>query len=259
MPSTENPTADLAESPAQASTECNAQDVLRYLQQHPAFIEEHPEILESLQLHHQQDQQVTSLIERQLARMRENNTAHRRKIAGLVENVQENDQQYAKTRRQVHSIISASSFYDMTRRVEHALLYELEADASVLTLFGERSTSIDNQDTNAANRPGTGESNIVPIHEAQHAIRSIISNSGAICGCFRPHELAFLFNDPDTPVRSAAVAPLGEDNSLGILAVGNRNPDHYHSTIGTLFLNYITEVLNICLPRLLQHQGEDAR
>ena len=41
--------------------------------------------------------------------------------------------------------------------------------------------------------------------------------------------------------------------------MGSRDPDRYHSTIGTVFLNYVTEVLNIVLPRLLAHGAPRGR
>ena len=54
-------------------------------------------------------------------------------------------------------------------------------------------------------------------------------------------------------VGSVAVARIeGEDRALGLLAVGSSNAGHYDSSMGTLFLNYIGEVLSRVIYRLHQ-------
>jgi uncharacterized protein YigA (DUF484 family) len=35
----------------------------------------------------------------------------------------------------------------------------------------------------------------------------------------------------------------------GVLAIGSRDPQHYKSSVGTLFLSYIADVLSRLLPR----------
>ena len=39
------------------------------------------------------------------------------------------------------------------------------------------------------------------------------------------------------------------NNQLGVLAIGSPDPQHYKSSLGTLFLGYIAEVLTRVLPR----------
>ena len=69
-----------------------------------------------------------------------------------------------------------------------------------------------------------------------------------ICGALRAHELAFLFGEEHSAsVGSAAVVML--DQQLGALAIGSPDPQHYKSSLGTLFLGYIAEVLARVLPR----------
>jgi len=36
-----------------------------------------------------------------------------------------------------------------------------------------------------------------------------------------------------------------------VLAIGHTDPNYYRSSMGTLFLSYIAEVLNRIIPRLL--------
>jgi uncharacterized protein YigA (DUF484 family) len=53
-------------------------------------------------------------------------------------------------------------------------------------------------------------------------------------------------------VGSVAAVPLRYDNLYGILAVGNSDPNFYKSSMGTLFLSYIAEILNRVLPNHLK-------
>ena len=86
--------------------------------------------------------------------------------------------------------------------------------------------------------------------EAAAAIPGLLKSSKAVCGALRPHELDFLFPGSGREIGSAAVAPLRPGQPLGVLAIGARDPNHYRSSMGTLFLSYIAEVLERAIPRL---------
>ena len=51
---------------------------------------------------------------------------------------------------------------------------------------------------------------------------------------------------------SSAVATLEHQGLHGVLAIGSRDPQHYKSSVGTLFLSYIAEVLGRVVPRVSQ-------
>jgi uncharacterized protein YigA (DUF484 family) len=65
----------------------------------------------------------------------------------------------------------------------------------------------------------------------------------------RKEELAYLFPAAGE-VGSAAVMTLHKGSALGVIAVGNSDPNHYSSSMGTLFLSHIADVLVRLLPRL---------
>ena len=64
--------------------------------------------------------------------------------------------------------------------------------------------------------------------------------------------MVFLFGERGRQVGSVAAVPLRYDSLYGILAVGNRDPNFYKSSMGTLFLSYIAEILNRVLPSHLK-------
>ena len=50
-------------------------------------------------------------------------------------------------------------------------------------------------------------------------------------------------------IGSTAVIALSHQGLHGVLAIASRDPAHYKSSVGTLFLTYIAEVLGRVLPR----------
>ena len=61
-------------------------------------------------------------------------------------------------------------------------------------------------------------------------------------------KMVFLFGERGRQVGSVAAVPLRYDSLYGILAVGNSDPNFYKSSMGTLFLSYIAEILNRLMP-----------
>ena len=64
--------------------------------------------------------------------------------------------------------------------------------------------------------------------------------------------MLFLFGDQGSKVGSVAAVPLRYDNLYGILAIGKSDPNFYKSSMGTLFLSYIAEILNRLIPHYLK-------
>ena len=65
----------------------------------------------------------------------------------------------------------------------------------------------------------------------------------------RKEELSYLFPDAGE-VGSAALMPLCNGDQLGLIAVGSSDAGRYSSSMGTLFLSHIADVMVRLLPRL---------
>lgn len=210
----------------------DAEAVALYLRAHPEFFVDHDELLTELRLPHEPGGAV-SLVERQVRLLRERNIELRHRLAQLMEVARDNDRLFDKTRRLVLDLLDAGSLEDLISAVDDSLRHDFKVPYVSLILFSDAPLPV-------------GRS--VPHAEAQQAIGSLLGGGRTICGALRPHELAFLFGSADAPqIGSAAVVALKQQQ--GILAVGNDDPQHYKSSLGTLFLGYIAEVLTRTLPR----------
>ena len=68
----------------------------------------------------------------------------------------------------------------------------------------------------------------------------------------RADELAFLFpGEAGSQIGSAAVAVLDHQGLHGVLALGSPDPQHYKSTLGTVFLGHVAEIVARVLPCLV--------
>lgn len=216
----------------------NEKAVCAYLREHSDFFVTHPELLEDINLpHHSGD--AVSLVERQVALLRERNIDMRHRLGKLLDSARENDKLFDKTKRLVLSLLEGRSLQDMV----DTLLLSFDRDFNIphtsITLFGDQ-----------ARLPDCA-AQICSIAEARGSISRILAANKTICGDFQAHELAFLFPGQSDEIGSAAVVPLLHGNCFGLLAVGNSDPLYYRSSMGTLFLGYIGEVLNRVLPKYL--------
>ncbi|WP_295472229.1 DUF484 family protein [uncultured Pseudomonas sp.] len=216
-----------------AAPNLEAEAVIAYLLQHPEFFAEHDELLVSMRIPHQRGDSV-SLVERQLKLLRERNIEMRHRLSQLMDVARDNDRLFEKTRRLNLALMDAGSLEELIMAVEDGLRHDFQVPFVSLILFGENGMPVGRWVSSA---------------EAQKAIGGLMGDK-AVCGALREHELAFLFGAEQAKgVGSTALVTLNHQGLHGVLAVGSHDPQHYKSSIGTLFLGYIAQVLSRLLPR----------
>src|SRR5690606_37643100 len=98
--------------------------------------------------------------------------------------------------------------------------------------------------------PGS-QARIIPLVDARNHLGALLQSNRAMCGTLGEQELHYIFGKYASDIGSVATVPLVHGPAFGLLAIGNRDPDYYRSSMGTLFLSYIGEVLNRLLPKYL--------
>ncbi|MGH8436206.1 MAG: DUF484 family protein [Pseudomonas sp.] len=212
----------------------DSEAVAAYLRAHPEFFVDHDELLPELRIPHQRGEAV-SLVERQVKLLRERNIEMRHRLSQLMDVARDNDRLFDKTRRLVLDLLDAVSLEEVVSAVEDSLRHEFQVPFVSLILFNETPLPVGRWVSSA---------------EAHQAIGGMLVGGKTICGVLRSHELAFLFGEEEREnVGSAAVVALTHQGLHGVLAIGSPDPQHYKSSLGTLFLGYIAEVLARVLPR----------
>ncbi|CAH0991799.1 hypothetical protein SIN8267_01914 [Sinobacterium norvegicum] len=223
-----------------------AEQVTEYLKQHPDFFILNDELIANLYLPHDEGEAI-SLQQHQVTTLRQRNENMRQRLLSLLDVAKENDQLFNRTKNLVLALLDAQDLDHAVSIVNHSLTTDFNADFCALTLFGN------------TERYQYCSARVVPVFEAQQQVGHLLRSSRAVCGVLRPNELEFLFEDDAKLVGSAAVSPLTYGNNIGVLAIGSRDENYFRSSMGTLFLSYVSEVLNRTLPRFMnQYEKKSA-
>ena len=232
---TDKPKAPTPKSATAAQTSAlGPEAVAEYLREHSDFFVDNDELLATLLIPHERGDAV-SLVERQLKLLRERNIEMRHRLSQLMDVARDNDRLFDKTRRLILALLDANSLEEVVMAVEDSLRQEFKVPFASLILFSETPTAVGRSVTSS---------------EAHQAIGGLLSEAKAVSGTLRAHELEFLFGaEQRDQVGSTALAPLNYQGLHGVLAVGSTDPNHYKSSVGTLFLTYIAEVLGRVVPK----------
>ncbi len=221
------------------NTEVTEDLVAAYLREHPDFFKRQTDLLSELSLPHSSGEAI-SLVERQVSLLRERNMDMRHRLSSLLDNARENDRLFDKTKRIVLSILEGGTLEDTLNTVFSSFRDDFDIHYTSIILYGEAE---DFSNTSAR---------VVTKQDARNNIGKIIRQNNALSGTFSTEETTYIFGDNAQHIGSVAMVPLGYGHNFGLIAIGNRDPSYYRSSMGTLFLSYIGEVINRVLPAQIQ-------
>ena len=213
--------------------------VREFLRENPDFLDKNTDILETMILPHNSGKAI-SLVERQVGVMRERNKEMRSRLDNMLQTAQDNDLLFEKTKRLVLNLLEAKTLGSLVEAVYDSLGKDYGIEFYSLTLFGDEKKL-----------PRT-LARIASTEKANERVGTLIGANRTVCGVLREDEMVFLFGERGRQVGSVAAVPLRYDSLYGILAVGNSDPNFYKSSMGTLFLSYVAEILNRVLPNHLK-------
>lgn len=227
----------MSASITQKNEKLNHEQVAKYLREHRDFFVTQPDLLGDLELPHRSGQAV-SLVEKQVAILRERNVEMRQRLSNLLDNARDNDVIFEKTKRLILALLECKTLASLTEAIHHSFEHEFNIHYTRIILFG-------------SNGLAAGPARIESINATKEALGKRLTSLKAVSGGIDVKETEFLFDEDAPNVGSAALTVLSHGNVMGVLAIGNQDPTYYRSSMGTLFLGYIGEVLNRLLPRHL--------
>ena len=214
------------------------EQVARYLKNHPGFFLSREDLIMDLKLVHPSGKAV-SLLERQVALLRERNMDMRQRLSELLDNARDNDTLFGQSRRLTLALLEARTLDQLTSAFNHAMTHDFDVDFATVVLISELP-------------PKSSGSRVVTTLEAQRQIANLLKNRSGTLGILRAEEVEFLFPKQHSQIGSCAVMPIGSQPSQGVIAIGSKNPDYFHSGMGTLFLGYLAELMERLAPRFLK-------
>jgi uncharacterized protein YigA (DUF484 family) len=221
----------------------NEQSVADYLQAHPDFFERHQTLLTTLRVPHRPGAAV-SLVERQVSTLRQRNLQLEGKLRDLVDVARSNDQLAEKVHALATRLLAAGSRAQAVGVAEELLRSSFNADQSVLVLFETDSVGEFGEFGNKTRRflrlVERNDSALGPF-------KTFLAASEPRCGTIRDSQKAFLFGPDADEIGSAALVPLGENASTGLLAIGSRDADYFHPGKSMDFLARLGDLLGCAL------------
>ncbi|MCK0537104.1 DUF484 family protein [Alcanivorax quisquiliarum] len=221
----------------------NGDQVAAWLRNHPDFFQGRQELLELLQLPDPRGEAV-SLLERQAQILRERNHDLRERLNALLSVARDNDQLFEKTRKLVLTLIEARAPEAMFTQLIAQLQNDFGADTVSLLVY-DRDLDL------------TGELRsqvrCLAADDLHQALQALLRSGNAICGVLRDVELEQLFPQQAEAVKSAAMVPLEWQGRQGLLAIGSFDPLHFRSSLGTLFITHLGDVLSRRMHDLLRN------
>ena len=204
----------------------NADDIARYLRTHPQFFDQHPGLLETINVPHPHGGRAIPLTERQIVSLREKVRLLEGKLGEFVRFGEDNDAIGEKVHRLSLALLGARDFAATT----HALYFHLREDFAVphvaLRVWGK--SLLD----------GTLEGSPV-----EAGLRDKAESMGAPqCGPAAGNAFLPWFREAEEHIRSVALVPLGQTRTIGLLALGSEDPKRFFSEMGTLYLRRIGEL-----------------
>jgi uncharacterized protein len=204
----------------------NADDIAEFLRTHPQFFDQHPGLLETIQVPHPYGGRAIPLAERQTVALREKTKLLEARMAEMIRFGEENDAISERVHRLSVAMVGARDFPALV----HSLYFHLREDFAVphvvLRVWG-KSVPVD-----------FAESEDVDPAQRQHA-----ETMGAPqCGPAGGNPFVPWFREAAEHVRSVALVPLGQTTVFGLLALASEDPQRFFPDMGTLYLRRIGEL-----------------
>ena len=213
-----------------------ADDVARYLQDHPQFFDDYHDLLAQLYVPHPHGGRAISITERQILTLREKAKVLEHKLAELLHFGEENDLISTRVHALSIALLTAGSFDALMQALREHLAEAFAVPHLALRMWN----SVLTRDSEV----------FTPVDEA---IR-VFANDSRTPYCGPVNDLGVLawFGDAAPAVQSMALIPLRrESRTVGLLALGADDAERFVPDMGTLYLERIGELLGASLIREL--------
>ncbi len=215
-------------------------EVENYLQQHPEFFQEHLELLEKISVPHPSGKAV-SLISKQLELFRHRHHDMETQLNTLIEIARDNDKSANKMHELTLAVLEAESVETMIENLNVVLTECFLTDFFAIKIVTAEQYEV----------PITGLFIEPGCAELTHFVKELGSNQ-ASCGKPTLAQATFLFADNALEVQSCAIIPMVFTEIEGLIAIGSRDAERFHYSMGHLFLTQMSEIIGTRFTSLLR-------
>lgn len=207
-----------------------------YLQQNPDFFERHASLLTKLKLPHSRGAATVSLVERQVAVLREKNDKLESRLRELIEVARDNDVLAGKIHRLACRLLRSRTPAALLEAIESSLREDFGASEWIMLLWPAPQSEF--------MKLSSRHLRLIDSSAPELKMFETLFESGRPrCGQIRDSQRDYLFGVGTIEIGSAALVPLGSPVS-GLLAIGSPDTERFHPTMSTEFLARIGQMVS---------------
>jgi len=226
-----------------SNTGISSDDVISFLRTNPDFFSEHEYLLNEIKLPHASGNAV-SLVQRQISLLREERDHYHSQLMELIDTARENGHYFEKSRKLLMNLLDARSIDEIHQFLEQSFVDDFQVDFYSLVVFARKQDFPDSQ------------FQVVAREEIERFMPvEILQNRQAWCGQLEQTPNEMIFREQAGQVKSSALAPVKSEVILGLLSIGSKDPDYFHSHLDSVFLTYISESLGKLLPAFIRDEA----
>ncbi len=212
--------------------------VVEFLLENPDFFLRHSPLLNDLEIPHESGTAV-SLVERQVAVLREKNQHFEAKLREMVDAVHDNQRLHVSLHRLAVNLFDADSLDDLMGIVDDELRHKLGTDFVYFRLTTEAGAQSQSGDE--------GHTYVDKDDEVLQSFAPLIEKKRIQCGRLNEQQIEQLFMQDAAEVKSAAVIPVEDAGIYGLIALGSRDEQRYHPGMGTDFLSSLADLIGAAM------------
>lgn len=212
-----------------------AEQVADFLRQHHDFFQQHEDLLDELFIPHPHTGEAISLLERLIARQRNNQNQLTHQLESLLGAARDSERVVSSLHHLSIELMGCDNLDDVVATCRDIMCSEFDADNVVMRLIGQGDSC------------GNSLHFIDPDDNALKMMSGLFQKRQPVCGRLRPKQQVFLFGENSVTIKSAVLIPLYEARTIGVLALGSQREDRFHPGMGTHFLSQLGELVSRAL------------
>ncbi len=225
-----------AEKPGSGRNILSTESVAEFLRDNPDFFTDYPDLLSEISVPHASGEAV-SLVEKQVATLREQNEELRKRLHELIEIARQNEELARRMHQLALTLMDAAEPKEIFQTLYDNLRRNFRADYVSVRLFANPAF-VDSYAGDEFAGPD--------IHE-EGLFRSIIARRLPLSGRLKRQQQVFLFDDDGDDIASAVIVPLHGPDWGGILAIASKDAERFQEGMGVELLANLGEVLSFIL------------
>lgn len=220
----------------QSDTPVDEQQVIDYLSGAPDFFIKNSALLTDMTLRHESGSAI-SLIERQIALLRERNAHFKKTLAEMVDAVHDNRRLNDSLQRLAINLFMADGLDDVIATIDDEIRNKLNIDYFSVRIITE----------DAALPKQQAERYMYIGDERLAHFSKIIDKKNIQCGEVTTEQAQLFFGLKVDQLGSAAIVPIADTETYALIALGSKDELHYQAHMGTDYLHQLSALVSAAI------------